>query len=164
MFWFSSSISLFLAGAILGGLTRRTPSASNYLAHLPAAAGSALAVLTGLGILLGGSPIEWPRNARAPFAPFHITVDGLGAFFVAVIGLVALAASIYSLGYVREHYSRGDAGFLGSSFNLFVLSMILVVSVSDGLGFLVVWELMTLVSYLLVAAGSMKGGTQDLST
>ncbi|MCL5045829.1 MAG: hydrogenase 4 subunit B, partial [Actinobacteria bacterium] len=28
------------------------------------------------------------------------------------------------------------------------------VSVSDGLGFLVVWELMTLVSYLLVAAGS----------
>ncbi len=82
-------------------------------------------------------------------------LDGLSLFFVLVISLVSFASSMYSIGYISQDVK---AGRLSSSkarmyyllFDLFLLSMYLVVSLNN-LGF--VWvciEMTTLVSALLV--------------
>jgi hydrogenase-4 component B len=61
-----------------------------------------------------------------------------------------------------DHHAEGDLhgerptragyslGALGAVFNLFVAALLLVVSSTDALGFLVAWEAMALLSYLLV--------------
>ncbi|MFN3467855.1 MAG: proton-conducting transporter membrane subunit, partial [Candidatus Brocadiales bacterium] len=84
-----------------------------------------------------------------PWVSFSFLLDGLAAFFILIISLLALAVSIYSIGYNREFYKR-NVGLLGMGINLFVLSMIGVVSTDNALVFLIFWEMMTLVSYFLV--------------
>ena len=72
------------------------------------------------------------------------------------ISLVGLAASIYALGYVTEFYGRASIAVLGSLFNGFLLSMTLVVIADNGFFFLIVWELMSLLSYFLVVTEQGK--------
>ncbi|MHB9154523.1 MAG: proton-conducting transporter transmembrane domain-containing protein [Endomicrobiales bacterium] len=81
---------------------------------------------------------------------FSLLRDPLSLLFLFVIGLVALPSAVYSLGYLKNHYSRGDiaAGWLLLAG--FVLSMSLVVTAGNALLFLIAWEVMSLVSYFLV--------------
>ena len=67
-----------------------------------------------------------------------------------VICVAALAVSIYSIGYTREYFGKKSIGLLGFLYNLFILSMILVVSANNAILFLIVWEVMSLISYFLV--------------
>ena len=77
-------------------------------------------------------------------------MDKLSAFFILVISITAFAVSIYSIGYVREYYGKKNIGYLGFLYNIFILSMILVVSANNAVMFLIVWELMSIISFLLV--------------
>ncbi|MFA5336969.1 MAG: proton-conducting transporter membrane subunit [Candidatus Omnitrophota bacterium] len=76
--------------------------------------------------------------------------DGLSLFFVSTILLIAFPSAIYSLGYLRGHYSKGKIIYNWVLFILFIISMLLVVTVNNALVFLICWELMSLVSYFLV--------------
>jgi len=84
------------------------------------------------------------------FLNFAFVVDKLSAFFILVISITTLAVSIYSLGYVREYFGKKNIGYLGFLYNIFILSMILVVTANNVVMFLIVWELMSIVSYFLV--------------
>jgi len=57
---------------------------------------------------------------------------------------------------VTEFYGRVSLGALGSLFNGFLLSMTLVVLADNGFFFLIVWELMSLLSYFLVVTEHQK--------
>ncbi len=76
--------------------------------------------------------------------------DPLALFFLAVIFIVSLPSAIYSLGYLKGEYSPAKITLAWVLLVAFVLSMALVVSVSNVLVFLVFWEIMSLVSYFLV--------------
>lgn len=76
--------------------------------------------------------------------------DPLSLFFLGVIALVSFPSAIYSPAYFRGVYAPGQMRLAWSLMLLFVLSMALVVSVRHVLAFLVVWEIMSLVSYGLV--------------
>jgi len=71
-------------------------------------------------------------------------------FFLATIVLISIPSAIYSIGYLKGHYSKGKIIYNWLLFVLFVISMLLVVSVDNALVFLICWELMSLVSYFLV--------------
>ena len=77
-------------------------------------------------------------------------VDPLSVFFLFVISVVSLPAAVYSIGYMRGEYPSAKKILAWFLFTLFVLSMVLVVTVRNALAFLVVWEIMSLVSYFLV--------------
>ncbi|MGE5578289.1 MAG: proton-conducting transporter membrane subunit, partial [Syntrophothermus sp.] len=129
----------------------RRPAASNAAAHLSAAAGALAGTAGSLQFLFSNArPFKLVLPALIPLTRLEIVVDGLAVVFILVISLVALAASIYALGYTREYYGKKNLGFLGAMYNLFLLSMTLVVTAGNALLFLMLWELMTLVSYLLV--------------
>jgi hydrogenase-4 component B len=82
-------------------------------------------------------------------------VDGLSAYFLFVISLVAIAAAIYGPAYLRAH--SPDAGPARQAtqvlaLNVFLGSMAIVCCAGDALTFLLCWEGMTLASYVLVVS------------
>jgi hydrogenase-4 component B len=109
-------------------------------------------------LVLTGSPMSIQLPFDTIFGHFGFTVDRLSAFFLLVISVVSFAVSIYSIGYSKEYDGKYSIGLLGLLFNLFLLSMVFVVSASNAIFFLVVWEAMSLTSYLLVVYENRKEG------
>lgn len=101
-----------------------------------------------------------------PFAtPFggvpllEVSVDKLSAFFLVTISVLVLAVSIYSIGYVRDYRGRYSIALFGVLFNVFFLSMALVVTAANALFFLIMWETMSISSYFLVVYESREEST-----
>lgn len=126
------------------------------------AASISAVVATGAGIVLGflgltaSEPVVGSIASTIPLLTFAIRLDALAAFFVLTISLAGLAASIYAIGYVRHFPGHVSIAALGSLFNAFLGSMTLVVLADNGFFFLIVWELMSLVSYFLVVTEHEK--------
>lgn len=76
--------------------------------------------------------------------------DPLSLFFLFVILLISAPAAIYSIGYLKGEYTPGKIALAWALLAAFVVSMALVVTVNNALIFLIVWEIMSLVSYFLV--------------
>jgi hydrogenase-4 component B len=94
--------------------------------------------------------VSFMPNATPLGSVVDFMLDGKAAFFVLMIGLVSTAVSVYSIGYARQYLGKRSVSALGFLFNIFVLSMILVVLSNNVFAFLVFWELMSLTSFFLV--------------
>jgi hydrogenase-4 component B len=79
-----------------------------------------------------------------------LSVDPLSLFFIAVILLVSVPAAVHSAGYLRGEYPGKKITLAWVLLLAFVASMVLVVTASNALFFLIVWEIMSLVSYAFV--------------
>ncbi|NOY62388.1 MAG: hydrogenase 4 subunit B, partial [Gammaproteobacteria bacterium] len=109
-------------------------------------------IVVGLQALLGGQLLtaQWPLGL--PWLHWHLRLDALAGFFLALIGTGTLAVSLYGPGYIREYrHSPYSLVVLGLATGLFVAGMQLVVLADDAFAFMVAWELMSLSSYFLVA-------------
>ena len=101
-----------------------------------------------------------PAGSARAFLGF-IYIDFLSAFFIFVISIVAFAAALYSVGYIRKDIERGvisekKAGVYYLLFNLFCFSMFMVPAVNN-LGMLwVAIEMTTLISAFLVGFYNSK--------
>jgi len=74
----------------------------------------------------------------------------LSAFFIFTISLIAFFCSVFGIGYIKHFYKKYNIGVLGFFYNLLIGSMILVVTASNGIFFLIAWEIMSISSYFLV--------------
>ena len=94
-----------------------------------------------------------------------IYLDTLSAFFIFVISVVAFAAALYSIGYIRKDTEKGiisekKARIYYCLFNLFCFSMFLVPAVNN-LGMLwVAIEMTTLISAFLVGFYNSKDSVE----
>jgi len=79
-----------------------------------------------------------------PLGGLELTLDPLGGFFLALIGFVAVPASIYAMG--SSPGERRDR----CAYLVFVFSMCLVPLAANTMTFAITWELMSLASYFLV--------------
>ncbi len=148
-FIYAAMAGAFVAAAAAALGLRARPAAANRLAHSLAAIGSLLA-LAGAAFVFFAGPQAFVLTGATLFGPVAVRVDYLSAFFLAVIGLVGAAASVYAIAYSREYYGRRLAS-MAALYAAFLLSMLTVVTVSHVVAFLVAWELMTVSSFLLVA-------------
>jgi hydrogenase-4 component B len=99
-----------------------------------------------------------------PLLEVSLKVDMLSAFFIFVISLISLFCSIYSIGYTKHFFEKYSNGILGFFYNLLIFSLLLVVTASNGIFFLIVWEIMSIASYFLVVydrydEGNVKAGS-----
>lgn len=110
-----------------------------------------LAVVSAGGFLLGGGALASTTvlPLGLPWIGARFRLDALSAFFLIVVNLGALAASIYGLGYGR--HEREPARVL-PFYPAFLAGMNLVVISDDAFSFLVAWEFMSLSSWALVMA------------
>ncbi|MBI3887652.1 hydrogenase 4 subunit B, partial [Candidatus Microgenomates bacterium] len=112
--------------------------------------GALTGILTAVTIILSKTVISLTLQTTLPLLSVYVRIDQLSAFFIFIISLIALASSIYGLGYVKHYYKKYNLGALGFFYNLFLAGMVLVVSSSQVVFFLIVWEIMSLASYFLV--------------
>jgi len=125
-------------------------------------AGAAVGLGLSLDVLLGepGRTITQPLPVLFPFARLSLAVDGLSAYFLLVISVVAIAAAIYGPAYLHAHspdVAPGRQAARGFALNVFIGCMAFVCCAGDALTFLVCWEGMTLASYVLVVSDDRDG-------
>jgi hydrogenase-4 component B len=120
-----------------------------WLGHLLVLAGATAGSTIAWQVLTTtGAPFSLELPRLFPFASMALVIDGLSAFFLLVIALVAAAAAIYGPAYLGKH---AKAPLLQTvALASFVACMALVCCAGDGLTFLLAWEGMTLASYILV--------------
>lgn len=141
-----------LAGTALALAARRSPASASALAHGSALLSAILALLTALSVLLGGELVDVTLQVPTPLpgVAWHLQMGNAGAFFLLLIALGAMAASLYGFGYGREYVAHGNAPALGALLNVFLLSLYGVVAAGNAFVFLFFWEAMSLASFFLV--------------
>jgi len=136
-----------LALAVLAVLLVRSPHASRlvYTACMIVTATALAAALTHL--LAGRSPEALTLPIGLPWLGAHFRLDALSAFFLVVVELGAMIASLFALGY-GEHERAPER--VVPFFPAFLAGMTLVVLADDAFTFLLSWEFMSLTSWALV--------------
>ena len=147
MLFFYSGLIFFMAGAALFALM---PAKSLRFIYLFYAAGTGVGAFFCAKTLLGLLPAEAFTLHISPVLSMGFQSGPLQAFFGLLLSVVALPASIYSAGYMKD---ARRPRFKGIFYGLFLLSMSAVFLSSDILAFLVSWEAMSLASYSLVVSG-----------
>ena len=76
--------------------------------------------------------------------------DPLSLFFVAIILLISFPALLFSLGYLKGKHSTRRLILGQAAVVAFIIAMLFVVSVRHVIVFLLAWEIMSFLSYLLI--------------
>ncbi|MCC7179458.1 MAG: hydrogenase 4 subunit B [Acidobacteria bacterium] len=130
-------------------------SGRDFASRVVAFAGSAIASAgTGMlasHVLSSGADVEGVLiRHHASGLSLGYDVDGLSAWFLIVLAVLAVPVAVYSLGYVAHPHLRHRSAFLGAVFNLLVGAVEVVLAAGDVLTFLCAWEVMTLATAALV--------------
>ncbi len=149
---FIDALGVLFAGVIFSLLLLRgkAHTARMLAAYVPAFIASLLVAVIACLTIKGGESISFTLPSTFGFIPYSFRIDLLGSVFLLIIGVVGAAASLYGSSYSRHYDGHYNTGYLGLLFNAFLASMVLVITANDALFFLVAWEMMSLVSYLLI--------------
>lgn len=148
---FLITLSLFIVGAIGSLLVKNNDKVANIWSGFFAVVGSVCGLFFSISILTLGKSLSFAYNlASFPLLSISFHIDLLSAFFIFIIALITLFCSLYSIGYVKHYFKKYSIGALGFFYNLLVGSLLLVVTASNGLFFLIAWEIMSVASYFLV--------------
>lgn len=147
---FFAPLLLWTAGASGALVLSKNNRLANWWGNSCAALGGILGLLFSLSVLISGAAFSFNAGSSLPMLSISFDVDRLSAFFIFLISLISLFASIYAIGYVKHYYGKYNVGTLGFFYNIFLAGMFMVACAHNALFFLVVWEIMSLASYFLV--------------
>ena len=143
-------LGAYLLGAV-GSLLGGAPAVARSVTAAGALLGAAGGVVLAVTVLVAGAPFALTvPDLLSPGGGLALRLDGLGAFFLLLVGVAALPAALYGIGYTAAYADRYSLRWLGAMLNLFLLTMSLVVLADNVLTFLLAWEAMSLTSYFLV--------------
>ena len=115
-----------------------------------------LLVLALAGLLTSSAPLQLRLPLGLPWVGMHFRLDALSAFFLIVVNLGGVVASLFGLGYGQ--HERAPERVL-PFFPAFLAGMNLVVLADDAFSFLFSWEFMSLSSWALVMAQHRESAT-----
>ncbi|AEY66196.1 hydrogenase 4 subunit B [Clostridium sp. BNL1100] len=150
--FFIVSVILYITGALTSLASFSSSKWSNRLSNTFALLASSLITFLMIYKLIYSRDvsININFNTNIPFLTIKFNIDNLSAFFIMIISIIALIVSLFSYTYMSHYFSKKNIFIFGCLYNLFIVSMVLLVSSSNLLLFLVFWELMSLVSFFLV--------------
>ncbi len=152
-------IAGWLVVGILGLATlRRTRIVAHSLFPLGAVFGLLLFGLGLAGIFADVQTIVLPLGL--PNLPFHFRLDGLSAYFLAVLGMVSTGVSTFSAGYFRKGEGT-PPGLLCFEYHVCVASMAALLLADDAYAFMVAWETMTVSATFLVMANHRSAAVRE---
>ncbi len=144
-------IALYVCGAVGALLFRKNDQIANWWSGIMAIIGSLWGIVFAINSFLHYSKNIFTYDYSVfPLLNLSFHIDQLSAFFIFIISLIALFCSIYGIDYAKHFYKKYDLGVLGFFYHLFIAGMLLVVSATNGLLFLIAWEIMAVASYFLV--------------
>jgi hydrogenase-4 component B len=109
------------------------------------------AIMTAALVVLGGAA-DWEWRSRFPVGgqEMHLRLDGISAMFLVLLGAVGGLGAIYA----REYWSDGHQPESAPRGRLWwcamILSMAFVLLSSNGLHFLIAWELFAISGFFLI--------------
>lgn len=162
VFAMSLSPGPLLLSAVVGQLASMLASRGVprlWLAGTLAAGVAALAAA--MTVLTGGADWEWRSEFLLCGEILHLRLDGIGALFMALLAVVGSAGAVYAVEYWADeaHPRSGPAGRFWWS--MLGLSLGLVLVSSNGLHFLIGWELFTVSAYFLVTLDRQRGDVRE---
>ena len=108
-------VSAYAAGAF-GALLPGGGTAGRGVAALGTAVGSGTGLALGLTALVSGQSFALTTIRILPTAGLMLRLDGLGAFFLVIIGLLGLAVASYGFSYSAAYEGRYSLRMLGAMF------------------------------------------------
>lgn len=143
-----SSVVLTFSGLLITGLIPHRAKAVAII--ILVAANAVLTSLVALSALVHG-PFEMTISSFGFFGDIAVRVDALAAWFMLIVNFISVNGAIYGLGYTRMYKEQhANLSFHWMLYLLFHSAMIWVCMVQNSMAFLVVWELMSLSSLLLL--------------
>jgi len=100
---------------------------------------------------LTGNNVEGIISKTLVFGNISFHIDSLSAWFILIINLTCINGAFYGIGYMKRYdQQRANLSLHWILFLLFHSSMLWVCMIQNGLTFLIVWEIMSISSFLLV--------------
>ncbi len=156
--FFLIMVSAYIVGVIIS-LTGNRGSLGRGLTALSAVVGASAGFALGVTHLASGQLFRLSTEFVLPLTGFALRLDGLSAFFLILIGLVGVPASIYGYGYTAAYKGRYSLRMIGAMFNILLLALSLQVMADNALTFLICWEAMSLSAYWMVLTENDQPGT-----
>lgn len=123
--------------------------------YIALAADLVLIAFSGYNAFLSFNSVEPLQISFAYFYGVEIllVIDRISAFFILVVNLIVLMGLIYSKGYLQSYQtkkSKIEFGMHHFSIILLHFSMLLVLTLREGISFLIAWEVMSAATFLLI--------------
>jgi hydrogenase-4 component B len=109
--------------------------------------GGAAALAAGVSALLSGNSRVVTAGGSVVVGTLQLQATSLAGVFVALLGLIAVATALYA---PRYHEPSHTTGLYLGVFNLAMLASLAVLVAGNVVTFLVAWETMALLCYLLI--------------
>ncbi|MBI2471473.1 MAG: hydrogenase 4 subunit B [Planctomycetes bacterium] len=147
---FIVSLVLYLAGGLFALCLSKWQRIGNFISLVLAAIASCFSIATAVILLSTGATVRLDFSIYHAIIKYNFLIDSVSSYFILAISSISFVAAIYSIGYTQLYINKRDTRFLGFLYNLFLVSMLLVVTANNAVVFMIVWELMTIVSFFLV--------------
>jgi hydrogenase-4 component B len=139
-----SAAAAGLAGAIAVGPRSARWWLALTLASAVAAAGAAA------GVLAGAGEWEWRSTFTVGGELLYLRLDGISAMFLMLVSVVGAAGAVYARGYWTEADYPVSARRGRMWWSALLLNLGAVLLASNGLHFLIAWELFTICAFFLI--------------
>ena len=127
------------------------PERSNPLLLACVGSLAALGVLwVSADLLRSGATMHGVLWTIYPLGTLTVSLDRLAALFLLVAAVVVLASSIFSASYLQRYLGHYSLKAFTAWYLLLFASIVLILIAGDALLFLLAWEAMSILSYLLV--------------
>lgn len=147
---FFAGLAVLAVGGILSGWFPHRVQTAIFSALC--VAGGGLTLSSGVTAMTRPDFVEIHWALEFPLGDVLLRFDPLAGFFITVFSLVFPIIAFHSRSYVGRDPERFHLGLYHFQFALLVVSMLLLVTTRNALVFLVLWELMSLSSFLLTAS------------
>ncbi len=148
-FLVAAAVVLVCSG-LVAALCGRMAYAATFFGVIGAVTGCVLGLIPAVATLIDGTTEDWNLPWDVPYGSLSVTLDPLSALFLVPMLFVSGLAAIYGSQYLLAFRDRKLLGPPWFFFNLLIASMIVVALASNGVLFLVAWEVMSLASYFLL--------------
>jgi hydrogenase-4 component B len=150
--WLPAALALRLASIGLALTLARRPGPSRWVALGGSCLASLLTAALSWSTLASGDATAGSLLTH-PASGFVLgySVDGLSAWFLLVLAVLAVPIAIYNLGYLGHGILAPRSPFVAVGFSVLVGAVEMVFAADGVVGFLFAWELMTLANAGLVA-------------
>ncbi|HDZ76410.1 MAG TPA: hypothetical protein ENH42_03265 [Desulfobacteraceae bacterium] len=151
LFLLSCAAGIVLAMAVP---ERMAPSVLAWTASISSAI---ILVAGGIG-LFTNQPFQAELWRISSLGTMSIGMDRLSALFVFMAGLVFLPVSVFSARYMQRYSGRYSLRSFSIFYHLLFAAVVLLLIAADALSFLLAWEVMSILCYLLINYEHEKQG------
>lgn len=140
------SLLLYLLGTLTILWPKRLEAVAHYFGMICSASASGLVAYSALGYLMKPAT---DLLINCGWGTYTLQADAWSSAFLLITGVAGFIISIYAIDYGKG-YLGNRIRALSGLWNLFIMSIVMVLISGDAFTFIVSWEIMALVSFLLV--------------